>query len=562
MTFFTGTVRPAAAATSVAGYRAIGPGTNFVDGMLGRILGGNLYEFVSASMDADNGGTRLKPDSIGGGSPGRWHSIALGAASTWTQAVGYQHPANPTEPVVIGNSTAPVGTEKLRVVGNTRLEGQVLTTGQYIVDGGVGLEPADAGPVRIPKNTHLTARNRLNSGNVRLIGNVDTGSKNVLVVGGNLTDGKPDRMIAESLEDHTLRIAGTDRQVLTAAQLTVNVTTQHVLQVGGAARLTLTNTAADFSSVEVKTTGSFRCDGAAFIRVGTDPATAGAVRLTMANSIMAWDGAGNRMIMDSANFFGEMNVYYGVGFFAGNEFDVATLGANDRLSFRVDGVDRVQMFPTEILLGVDTIDFVITDMHLKRGSSDRIVALSNLNEYRVTGAGHQHVMYVAGAAMLRLSDTDMQLAVPLVQFNNTLSAAMIKVENSTPPSLDLIIRGQGAVAGGNSGRGVLIQGGRADTGGNRGRVAIQLNPTDTTMEEMVEVITLGGATPRRIVAIAFGQPLTATQMPNLTGDRVMFMANAATVPSANPVGGGIFYIEGGAAKYRSPNGTVTTFGPL
>lgn len=41
------------------------------------------------------------------------------------------------------------------------------------------------------------------------------------------------------------------------------------------------------------------------------------------------------------------------------------------------------------------------------------------------------------------------------------------------------------------------------------------------------------------------------------GVKVMFMANATTVPNTNPVGGGILYAEGGALKYRGSSGTIT-----
>ena len=39
---------------------------------------------------------------------------------------------------------------------------------------------------------------------------------------------------------------------------------------------------------------------------------------------------------------------------------------------------------------------------------------------------------------------------------------------------------------------------------------------------------------------------------------VVFIANAATVPTTNPVGGGILYVQGGALKFRGLSGTVTT----
>jgi hypothetical protein len=43
-----------------------------------------------------------------------------------------------------------------------------------------------------------------------------------------------------------------------------------------------------------------------------------------------------------------------------------------------------------------------------------------------------------------------------------------------------------------------------------------------------------------------------------SGAKVMFIANATTVPTTNPSGGGIMYVEGGALKYRGSSGTVTT----
>jgi hypothetical protein len=42
------------------------------------------------------------------------------------------------------------------------------------------------------------------------------------------------------------------------------------------------------------------------------------------------------------------------------------------------------------------------------------------------------------------------------------------------------------------------------------------------------------------------------------GDGVIGLANATTVPSANPSGGGVLYAEAGALKWRGSGGTVTT----
>ena len=41
-------------------------------------------------------------------------------------------------------------------------------------------------------------------------------------------------------------------------------------------------------------------------------------------------------------------------------------------------------------------------------------------------------------------------------------------------------------------------------------------------------------------------------------DKAIALADADTVPTTNPTGGGILYSEGGALKWRGSSGTVTT----
>jgi hypothetical protein len=45
------------------------------------------------------------------------------------------------------------------------------------------------------------------------------------------------------------------------------------------------------------------------------------------------------------------------------------------------------------------------------------------------------------------------------------------------------------------------------------------------------------------------------------GSGVVGIANAGTVPTTNPTGGGVLYAEGGALKWRGSSGTVTTIAP-
>lgn len=55
--------------------------------------------------------------------------------------------------------------------------------------------------------------------------------------------------------------------------------------------------------------------------------------------------------------------------------------------------------------------------------------------------------------------------------------------------------------------------------------------------------------------------VTSTQMPTNTGVGVIYIANCSTAPTANASGGGIFYVTGGALRYRSPGGTDTQLAP-
>lgn len=46
-----------------------------------------------------------------------------------------------------------------------------------------------------------------------------------------------------------------------------------------------------------------------------------------------------------------------------------------------------------------------------------------------------------------------------------------------------------------------------------------------------------------------------------SGAKVLFVANATTVPTSNPTGGGILYAEAGALKWRGSGGTITVVAP-
>lgn len=71
----------------------------------------------------------------------------------------------------------------------------------------------------------------------------------------------------------------------------------------------------------------------------------------------------------------------------------------------------------------------------------------------------------------------------------------------------------------------------------------------------IEVAVL--ATNREIVSLLLGAALTTTEMPTNTGDKVVYLANATTAPTANSTGGLIMYSASGAFVTRDTAGVMT-----
>lgn len=116
--------------------------------------------------------------------------------------------------------------------------------------------------------------------------------------------------------------------------------------------------------------------------------------------------------------------------------------------------------------------------------------------------------------------------------------------------------GSGAAAG--IGGDIFLESGNNGAGGRRGSVILVIGSNAN-----VGTVLHGGepVAGQRIAALATGSVVSNTRMPANTGDLVVYIGESATVPTANPVNGGILYVQGGALKYRGTGGTVTTIAP-
>jgi len=87
------------------------------------------------------------------------------------------------------------------------------------------------------------------------------------------------------------------------------------------------------------------------------------------------------------------------------------------------------------------------------------------------------------------------------------------------------------------------------------------DPTDATRTSAIAIQTINsGVLAERLRISGNGNIGINVQSAFGSGVGVIGIANAATVPSTNPTGGGVLYCEGGALKYRGSGGTVTVLG--
>lgn len=123
----------------------------------------------------------------------------------------------------------------------------------------------------------------------------------------------------------------------------------------------------------------------------------------------------------------------------------------------------------------------------------------------------------------------------------------------------IAIRPGNTTVDGQEGGVIFLQSGDSSgVNGLRGRIFLSMAGFTARATRILECAELIAG--QRVLALSKVASLTTSNMPANTGDLVIFIGNAAAVPTANPVGGGILYVEAGALKYRGTGGTITTLG--
>lgn len=111
-----------------------------------------------------------------------------------------------------------------------------------------------------------------------------------------------------------------------------------------------------------------------------------------------------------------------------------------------------------------------------------------------------------------------------------------------------------------SGAHVQVRGGaRKDNTGKRGGWYAEMNGTTEFALEVCDV-QAEGTSASRVFVIWRGSAITTTQMPTGTGDQVMYIGNAAVVPTVAPVSGAVVYANGGDIHCASSSGVIQALG--
>lgn len=210
----------------------------------------------------------------------------------------------------------------------------------------------------------------------------------------------------------------------------------------------------------------------------------------------------------------------------------ARVGSDDKAVLVVDGAgNTVTLGAGTATPGLNTLNLeAVTTVAIRPGGVDRV----SVSNSAVTVSAGQIAFATA-------------LTLPLIVQQRLGSAG-------TPTDLTLRAQG-GALATNDNGGALRLQGGARAGTGLPGAVRLQLNQDDTNYHTMIEAAQLSGD--RKIVSLCLTANVSNTQMPANTGDRVVYLANCAALPAANPVGGGILYASDGALLWRGPSGIIT-----
>lgn len=395
-------------------------------------------------------------------------------------------------------------------IGTTILAALAALSSDFV---SLGASPSATGTLRLANAFTIKARNAANSADLQLA-TIDSGNNAVL--GNSVTS----PLFIDGFTSVTIRPNGSAVYAFNSTVLTI---------AAGAANWSLTYAAV---------------------------ATAGATAFTMnfqgqnATGTGTTTGGGFQFTTGTGTTVGAFKISAGAT-------AIAYLGADSTNDFLALGA-----IPSTAGALRFTNGFTLTARNGANSANLTLLSLDGANNFVMGGAGLN--LYYDSAASINFRPVSGTVTLTLTGTTFLFAATSLNMRFGYASSATVSGTGQLWTMNGQDMTGTTSIGGdvvlRVGGGTTRaGSLRFQAGSTATPVT-MLELSTL--ASNQRVVAFNLFGTLTTAQMPASTGDGVIYIAEATTAPTANPVGGGILYNDAGSLKFRSKNGTVTIIGPL
>ena len=174
----------------------------------------------------------------------------------------------------------------------------------------------------------------------------------------------------------------------------------------------------------------------------------------------------------------------------------------------------------------------------------QFVAGGDLDGYNT----NQEVIDITGKFDALFGTTRTLVKCNLIVFNESLTYPLIsQMPKTSGVGKDLVIMSQPSLN--DMGGGLELRSGSSDTGFRKPPISLVMGVSETLVETAEPVLG------QSVVSLVRGSPISSTQMPSGTGDKVIYIGNADTAPVNPPVGGSILYSNGGGLYVKESTGT-------
>lgn len=253
---------------------------------------------------------------------------------------------------------------------------------------------------------------------------------------------------------------------------------------------------------------------------------------------------------------GEFRMFAGASQFGSfersNANDFLAWGANPAATGRVRLPPGVGIVSREFAFGSDLNVYTSGTANNIQTFGDANASSVKINGPNGGGVGIQ----TGGTDRLTVSNTTFSIilatvAVGTVAAGSGFTFSILNTNSGANAGGFWRLRAMGTTSGNTNGAGVQLEGGRLNGTGLSGGVDLKLNQDDTqgNMWIMLQVVHVAN-TPRRAVSILRVAGVTTTQLPANSGDLVLYVGDAATVPSADAVSGHTYYSDGAKPAWR------------